>query len=477
MGGYGKALIVACALVLIWPDAAQAADLRCTNGVPSGGGIFSGSAACDSFGVSQPFSTLNCYFQQNLNLVISRSYCGIQYNLAPVLNVAIVLFVMLYGIMFSFGLAALTAKELVVRLIKIALIWTFAMNAEWGVGMALFFLFGGIEEIVTWIMRIFPDMNAPDGLRFIEHLDYLIFQQLIGGFTIKGALLFGMFGILATLVFPVFLLFVVYMMTVMAALMRTVITYLVGLSAIGFLIALGPIFVSLALFKTTYTFFDSWLRYLISFALQVILVFAATALWLYVMFNFGGHFFQELMSILIPFGDRAESQGTFAFFKDTHAICPMIGNDLIWDRTVPLTLDQIQQRPSGIVYLDDGEWTGRCRGGLDPWLPEKYASNGDFLAWLTENLITLGALVYAFDALLKMTPNFARQLAGPAFAPQLGGGTGFGSVQMPGFSAIGRAKERLMYQAKSGIYTAIARMQRQTDRGVRDQIGGMPGSR
>jgi len=447
-----KSFALACLLVML-PEAAMAYTLQCVDGLAvDGTEIFIGAFNCDAYGPDQPFSGLNCYFQQILNEVMKRMYCGIQFHLEHLLQIAILMFVLMYALMFSLGLAALTAKELTIRLIKISLIWAFAMNASYGIGMAFYFLMGGIEEVVTWVIQVF--FGPITGLGFIGYIDFLIFEQLTGGFTTQGAMLLGFFGTLAVLMFPVFLLFLVYMMTVMAALTRTVVTYLVGLSAIAFLISLGPIFVSLALFKPTFTFFDSWLRYLISFSLQIILTFAAVALWLYIM-SLMGNFFIVLMDMIIPYTDKSHSEASFAFFENTYAICPNGGNS------------------GGFTFGPDGPI---CAGGEASWPPSRYATEESFIAWITINLISLGTLVYAFDALLRLMPNFARQLSGPAFAPQLGGGAGFGAVSMPGFSSVGRLKQKLMFHAKSGILSSIAGRQSMGERYLasRNSGGGAP---
>lgn len=437
-----RSTLISFALALcfiIVPNIAFAYTLQCTDGLPSGGTIFLGVENCNGFGLDQPFSSLNCYFKQILNEVVTKMYCGIQYELGATLKVVILLFVLMYALMFTLGLAALTAKELVTRLIKIALVWTFATNASWGVGLALYFFIGSIETMVTWVVGVF--FGSMGGLDFIAYIDYLIFNQLTGSFTTDGFALIGFFITLSYLMFPVFLLFLVYMMTVMAALTRTVVSYLLGLSGIAFLISLSPIFVSFALFKPTYTFFDSWLKYLVSFALQIVLVFAAVALWLFVM-SLTDNFFIELASRIVPYKDIAHTRTSFAFFQDTWGLCK-------------------NGAETGFDLFGNTFKTGRCICSspscepIDflPMSPSEYAADQTIMAKITSSLIGYGALVYAFDALIRMMPHLARQLAGPAFAPQLGGGTGFGSIQMPGFSMIGQAKEGLMYQAKTGAFS------------------------
>lgn len=420
--------VVLLALCLLLPSSAYAYTLQCSNGFPVSGGVFL-VGNCAAFGITNIFSGLNCSFQVILNEVISRMYCGIQFGLKDTLNVCILLYVIIYAIGFTTGIAQLTAKELVTRLIKIALIWAFAMNASWGVGMAFYFFAGGIETVIGWVLSVLTGNMDAHG--FFLYLDQLLYQQLTGGLSTEGYALLGFFTTLFALMPPVFLLFAVYLITVLAALTRALVSYLLGLSAIAFLLSVGPIFVSMALFKSTYTFFDSWLKYMISFAMQIILIFAALALWLFVM-SMIPNFFLELARHIVPY-ERIHSNAAFAFFKNTWGYCAGYKNAAGTD----------------------------CISG-EPWPPSAYANDAEFIFYLSVNLLALGIIVYAFDALLRAIPGLARDLSGPKFAPQLGGGAGFGAVQMPGFSAIGGLKRQLTSQAYSGFFKA--------QEGIRDKI-------
>ncbi len=73
-----------------------------------------------------------------------------------------------------------------------------------------------------------------------------------------------------------------------------------ALSAIAFLIALSPIFLSFMLFQSTVHFFEDWLKYLISYTLQIVIVLAIIALWIAAMSLFGG-FFNELSNLIWPY--------------------------------------------------------------------------------------------------------------------------------------------------------------------------------
>lgn len=419
-------MVLVCAF---FPSAAYAYTLQCMNGLPVAGTEVFLVNNCNAFGIANVFSGLNCNFQYILNEIIKRMYCGIQFQLAYTLAAGMILYIITYAIMFMLGLSSLTAKELVTRLIKMAMIWAFAMNAAWGVGMAFYFFAGGIETVIGWALSAITGTPS-NGQGFFLILDNLIFAQLTGGLTSNGYALLGFFTTLMILMPPVFMLFLAYMVTVLAALTRALISYLLGLAAIAFLLSLGPIFVSLALFKTTYTFFDSWLKYMISFAMQIILIFAALALWIKVMMLFGD-FFGELASHIVPY-ERIHAEGAFAFFRNTWGYCPSGRN------------------AAGT----------NCISGL-AWPPSAYANNMYFIFYLSAQLLALGTVVYAFDALLRAIPQLAQQLSGPKFAPQLGGGMPgtFGAVNMPGFSGINKMQQQLTGKAFSGLGGAYSKVQ------------------
>src|SRR5262249_5130974 len=80
---------------------------------------------------------------------------------------------------------------------------------------------------------------------------------------------------------------------------RCLVSYLLAMSSIAFLITLSPIFLSLALFRPTQHFFNDWLKFLISFSLQIVFLFTGLALWITVILQLGG-FFANLASMVRP---------------------------------------------------------------------------------------------------------------------------------------------------------------------------------
>lgn len=454
---------ILCLILLLFPSAAMAYDLACytredvsagTIGINQAGTVKSGNvfigieANCDAYGLSNIFSGLNCQFKSTINEIMNRMYCGLQHTLQPLLMVMILLFVVLYGIQFTFGMAKLTASELTTRLIKIALIWTFAMYASWGVGIAFYFLSGSIEMAVSWAMQAFTGSfnhqacgaisTASNVPSMFIYIDCRIYELFHGRFSVDGQYLFAFIAALAINAQLIFFLMLYLFFMIISTVTRALVTYLLGLSAIAFLLSLGPIFVSMALFKPTFTFFESWLRYIISFAMQIVLVFACVALWLFVMDHYWG-FFKHLANIM----------GEYQLGHNAGAVTQPFYNDV------------------GVCLSDESFQQGQLRRfnteelcGAKDWAPpSRFATHEGFVSWLTLWFLTLSLLVYAFHTLLKNIPDIARVLSGPRWAPQLAGGAQQGAVNLPGFTGMGNIKEAGMTAFGQGTKGVVGNLQ------------------
>ncbi len=415
---------IVCALALCFlPSAAFAQTLACTQCAPVGGTFLLPTGTC-TLDAAHVFSGLNCMFHTLLNDVMSRMYCGLQFRLAPLLAQAILLFILAYAIAFTVGISELTARELVTRLLKIALVWAFAMNASWGIGIGFTFFAGSIETLASAVTG-----NGSTAGFFVA-LDEFLVNQVMAPFTGQGAKVLAFFVSLWYALPPIFFLFLYLMIKVITVLIRALVSYLLGLTLIAFLIALSPIFVSFALFQVTYHFFETWLRYLISMALQVILVFAAVSVWFMVMNRYAG-FFEDLGRIVISYS-KVLMVGASRTVVDVFGACPVKINGL---RAVCASNDVLP--------------------------PTAFVQDGNLIWFLVANLITLSVVVYAFDVFIKYIPDIARQLAGPAYAPVLAGGSGRGATQLPGFSTLKRAERGVQGALQHAVGGAVGHFKEQ----------------
>ncbi len=401
------------ALVALFSPAAAWA-FGCVSGAPQG--FLFDTAGCRVTGI---FSGLMCNVESLLSTILSAIYCGVQATLMGPLEVAITVYIMVFGIQFMLGYVEAPLAEGLQRIIKIGLVWIFATNSAWGIGIAYTFFFSAMQTGIGWMLKLVTNTGMNNTGSAFAYMDQLVANILSGPLTMQGAALGGLIASLSWFLPPIGFLFAYFTGTSLMVLIRALLAYLLGISVIAFLMTMSPLFFSLALFKATRQFFEDWLRYMVSLSLQVVLVFGGLALWFLVVGGLANTFFTALASMIVP--------------------VKMIA-----------TVGAVR------VLVDD--W-GICYPGLAcPIMPSQLVEQGQFIWFLMTNLIALCITVYCFNELMKQMPNLARQLAGPAYAPMLGGdasGMGSarqlmpsGSVNFPGMSQLTDAGNR----ARDGFF-------------------------
>lgn len=432
-------LILSLLAALLTPRAAlaQMATLGCINGAPVPGTHLYATACPGVMGMENIFSSLACNFQSIMDQVLSYVYCGAQNALVGPLQAAITAYVVIFGVQFMLGHVQATLGEAMMRIVKISLILMFAMNSAWGIGYAYNFFITAMQSGVGWALESVMPGIVPPGSPYttsmtFAYFDTLLYGLITGPFTAQGARLAGFIAVLSYIIPPVFMMYVYFSTKSIAILIRALLSYLLGISAIAFLMALSPIFLSFALFRPTYRFFDDWLRYIISFTLQIVLIFAGVALWLNVVSQLGT-FFTQLSGIIVPVQQIAAA-GAVQTAVDSFGICPFTSTNT----------------PLGPVLT--------CIPGMDPLLPSALVQQGSFVYFLSINLLALCTVVYCFDTLIKMLPNLARQLAGPSYAPALGGGNVFGQssrllggFNFPGSKLFESVREKVERETSKGV--------------------------
>jgi type IV secretory pathway VirB6-like protein len=185
---------------------------------------------------------------------------------------ATVLSVILFGVFFTIGLVQLSAGQLLVRLLKIAIIFTVISPSGWtffSENVVRFFN-DGTDELVTGILQIAAGgVPAPPGSTPFYQLDklgeFLINPETL--IAILGSLTTGPFGLgmgaLLGLAFGAFLKMLIEALRI----------YAVSFVVRSLLLGLAPIFIVFLLFEKTKQLFSTWLNSLVSTALQPILLF------------------------------------------------------------------------------------------------------------------------------------------------------------------------------------------------------------
>lgn len=399
---------------MLVPTGAIAANLQCLANGPVGTLLNPDNFCPEQITLQNIFTALLCNYQTVLDEVLRRMYCGMQTYLLEPLSIALIIYIILFGIQFTIGYVRLSQGEVVMRLIKISLIWVFATNATYAIDLGYNFLINAADQGVAWVLELVmpplpPDMdpNFQSKLIFL-YMDYLIWERFMTPFTEDGVKLIGFVAMLSYLIPPIFMMFIGFFIKSITILIRALITYLLGISGIAFLMALSPVFCSFALFKPTTHLFNSWLRYLASFVMQIILTFAAVALWLLVITAMG-QFFVDLANIIIPI-EKILEKGVMRDDIQEWSIC----------------------KNAQTVLINGFMPTLQCPDNPEAIAPSKLIQNIPLIYFIVVNLLSLIVIAYLFDALLIIIADVARQLAGPSYAPQLGGGQGIGMMRFPG---------------------------------------------
>lgn len=260
---------------------------------------------------------------------------------------AVVLSITLFGVFFMIGLVQLTAGQVLVRLIKIGLIFTVISPTGWeffSEYMVAFFN-DGTDELVIGVLQIASGGGElpPDATPFYQ-LDKLgeflidpeTFMAIFGTFT-AGPFGLGMGALLG-------LAFAAFIKMLIEALRLYAVTFVVR----SLLLGLAPIFIVFLLFEKTKQLFTSWLNAIISTALQPILLFTFLAFFTVMMQSATQNMFSVELCYIEGSGLEGTSNEVSGWhFRDPNPPYNVITEDLTWEGATSCLL-----RDTGV---DNGE--------------------------------------------------------------------------------------------------------------------------
>jgi len=177
------------------------------------------------------------------------------------------LYIMFTGFSFLIGNVNLTHVELITRILKVSVVsillstskaWTFFNDY-----LFVFFV-DGVEQILQIINE--ASTTGPG-------------SQSLLGLLIAPQTLSKLFSLLFVdpLGFIYIILYLIALYFIFMLIFKATIIYLTALITIGMIITMGPIFICFMLFNITRSLFENWLRQLISYALQPIILFVGIA--------------------------------------------------------------------------------------------------------------------------------------------------------------------------------------------------------
>lgn len=196
-----------------------------------------------------------------VNAAISTNVVAVINFLAPILNSMMIIYVAWLGMQMIMGKVESPLKESIFHILKIVTVYSFAINAGLLNDMIVEVLTKGPEDVA----RIFANTDT-------SSLDAVLKKGFEVGdiaWNKAGMLDFGL----------IFVAIFIYGATLMVTAYSAFLIILSKLF-IAVLVAIAPIFISLALFDSTKRFFEAWLGQALNFFLTIVLVFAVLSLFM-----------------------------------------------------------------------------------------------------------------------------------------------------------------------------------------------------
>ncbi len=468
-------LLIAFLLAALTPDAfAQAGgraaeNFSCASDGSAQGKLYQTNASCPTtLSFEHIFSYFICNMEQLSSNLMGNMYCGMVTSLTPMVMAVMTFAVMIFGIGFTIGVIPATAREFQKFLLKVTFILVFATQSEYLIGYGYrFFVEGAREGISIALSGLY---TAPNGApatgntaaNVYAQLDGFLAQTLHfatdyvgaewnreGGSNPCNNALFAVMAIMAIAFPPIFYLSLLIVFKIALTFLRGVFGYVYAIVGITFLLALAPIFLSFFMFQATRSYFDKWLGYLVSFALQMVVVFA-------------------FLTFIVSIDVSNSSRGLPDIIKPVQETQETTSLRLPWQYCTLCDFEMIDGDGNVVPQTgyDNfiGKGTLRCKANpnynenatdpsnrvnytpiraLNSFVPESGASapNRDvqntLMKFAGTSLLSLLVLAYIIDGILRFVPYFAQKIAGgiASYAPQLGGGSspsGIGTVDIPG---------------------------------------------
>lgn len=190
---------------------------------------------------------------------------GIGLNYINYIRILLVLYIVIYALTMLAGYTQISAMDLLIRVIKIAIVLALISDASWTFFHDYFFklFMDGAHEIVR-LTSLHPD-SSHNMFAFVDNIFHVIFTPTTWlkilalvfahplALLIVALLLIGM----AYFLFGIYSAFVAYLLCVLAT---------------AILIALAPIFIPCCLFSFTSKLFENWWKLLVRYSLEPVLL-------------------------------------------------------------------------------------------------------------------------------------------------------------------------------------------------------------
>lgn len=194
------------------------------------------------------------------------------YHYLNIVRMGLLIYIMFYGVEFALGLVQISSQDLIIRILKLAVVIELFNPSSYEFFDRYFFEFfkSGSNTLTQYVTGDYTNSKAG----MFGFLDDIFNVYFFSGTWIKlAALIPDIIGILLLMV-------VVYIICIYVLILsRVIISYLLVVVGVTLLVALAPMFFPLMLFERTKKYFDNWVKNLFGYAIQPVLLFGS----LYIM--------------------------------------------------------------------------------------------------------------------------------------------------------------------------------------------------
>lgn len=209
------------------------------------------------------FSNMTCYGGQ-------ASSCSSFFNY---IRGMLILYVMSLGAMYLLGMAKLTQQDLVIRLVKIAIVAGLMNGSTFEFfNTYLFDLITGFSDAIISNMSGYSMFTSTDKIANpFMFLDALMSKLLFSKTFMAQFLALLSMGLSGMIYFViVFIAIVIVIITVL----RAIVVYLMAFMAVALLIGIAPLFLTFMLFDFTRYLFDNWMRFTFRYMIEPVVLMA-----------------------------------------------------------------------------------------------------------------------------------------------------------------------------------------------------------
>jgi hypothetical protein len=385
---------------------------------------------CSDANLDNIFSGYVCQYETIVSDVFSQVYCAVRTEFQEPLQILLTLFMAIFGAAILVGAIPFTQKELILALLRIALLAGFVIQGEFVVTYIYKGVIGFIESGVEVVMSAADAGASSAGTTGGYVQDQNIYQRLdalIRDFTGSGSResaatenhctqsILPLMVTMMLVIPPLFLFGVMVSFQLIITFLRAVVGYLFAITCIMFLTVLSPIFLGAGLFKATRHLFTKWTDYMISFAIQVVVTFAFIGLILSMGIL---EDFSSLKNISVEYRANTWQPDARVQYERWCTIC-----------TGP---EGREISPGRFQFTGCTDSTPVAPTGMTGFL--------NIARLIAMEGLNLLLLAYLINALMKLAPSIASELGNVRTAPQVSGNmfnqiAGVSSIQQAGTGA------------------------------------------